>query len=119
MPRKVLLTILENDVAPRFDHTSEVLVAVLDDKGNVVSQKTVVLPQASAEELCHLILSEEVTDLICGGVEEEYYQYLNWKKVRVFDSVMGPYEAALEMFRQGRLDPETILGRPSPNRLRG
>ena len=85
-------------------------MALVEDTGEVRNRKTVVLPQASVEDLCHLVLSEEVTDLICGGIEEEYYQYLNWKKVRVFDSVMGPYEEALEEFRQGRLEPETILG---------
>jgi predicted Fe-Mo cluster-binding NifX family protein len=56
-----------------------------------------------------MILTEGITTVICGGIEEEYFQYLTWKKVKVIDSVIAPYEQALELARAGRLEPRAIL----------
>jgi len=109
MGEKLLITIWRDQVAPRFDLTSEALVATVDSTGEVLHCKTVVLPIASAEGLCHMILTEGINTVICGGIEEEYFQYLIWKKVRVIDSVIAPYEQALEFARAGRLEPGAIM----------
>ena len=109
MNEKLLITIWRDQVAPRFDLTSEVLVATVDSTGGVLHSKTVVLPSVSAEDLCHLILTQGITTVICGGIEDEYFQYLAWKKVKVIDSVIAPYEQALEFARAGRLEPRAIL----------
>lgn len=109
MAQKVLITLRENNVAPRFDLTTEVLIAWFGKRDVIEKQKIIVLPHASPEELCHLILSEEVTILVCSAIEEEYYQYLTWKKVRVLDGIIGPYERALDRLRRGRLQSGDIL----------
>jgi predicted Fe-Mo cluster-binding NifX family protein len=109
MNQKLLITIWRDQVAPRFDLTSEVLVATVDSTGGVLNSKTVVLPTVSAEDLCHMVLTEGITTVICGGIEEEYFQYLTWKKVKVIDSVIGPYDLALELARGGGLEPGAIL----------
>jgi hypothetical protein len=109
MGGKLLITLRENHVAPRFDLTTEVLLHSGGNSGAAAARKTLVLPRASAEELCHLILAEEVRTVICGAIEEEYYQYLTWKKIDVIDSVMGPWEEALERCVSGRLRPGDIL----------
>ncbi len=112
MSGKILITIRERHIAPRFDLTTEVLVATIGEKGDIKNQKTIVLPNASPEDLCHLILAEGVGTVVCDGIEEEYYQYLTWKKVEVLDSVIGPWPRALERYRQGNLKPGTILFKP-------
>jgi predicted Fe-Mo cluster-binding NifX family protein len=109
MSEKLLITIWRDQVAPRFDLTSEVLVATVDSTGEVLHSKTVVLPTMSAEDLCHMILTEGITTVICGGIEDEYFQYLTWKNVKVIDSVIGPYDRILEFARTGRLEPGAIL----------
>lgn len=109
MTGKALITIWLDDVAPRFDLASEVLIATLDSSGKVEKRKTLVLPSVSAEDLCKLILSENVELVICGGIENEYYQYLGWKKVQVIDSVIGPFERALELAATDSLKPGAIL----------
>jgi len=109
MNEKLLITIWRDQVAPRFDLTSEVLVATVDSTGEVLHSKTVVLPNVSAENLCHMILTEGITTVICGGIEEEYFQYLTWKKVKVIDSVIGSHDQALEFARGDRLEPGAIL----------
>jgi predicted Fe-Mo cluster-binding NifX family protein len=109
MSERLLITIWRDQVAPRFDLTSEVLIATVDSTGKVLHSKTVVLPTVSAEDLCHMILTDGITTVICGGIEEEYFQYLTWKKVNVIDSVIAPYDLALEFARGGRLEPGAIL----------
>jgi len=109
MSQKLLITLLDSDVSPRFDLTNEVLVATLDEGGRLEESKTIVLAHESAEDLCQLILSEGVHAVICGGIAEEFYDYLVWKKIRVLDSVIGSWEKILEVFRDGRLQPGAIL----------
>ena len=106
---KVLITIWLDDVAPRFDLTSEVLIATPGSNGAVEKRKILVLPSVSAEDLCQLILSENVEVVICGGIENEYYQYLGWKKVQVIDSVIGPFERALQLAATDSLEAGAIL----------
>jgi hypothetical protein len=103
MIKKVLIPLYRNDIAPRFDLATEVLLATLDPQGKRLEEKTIVLPRPSSEKLCQLILTEGIHAVICGGIEEEYYQYLIWKRVEVLDSVIGPFSTALERFTEGKL----------------
>jgi predicted Fe-Mo cluster-binding NifX family protein len=106
---KILVTISENDVAPRFDLTTEVLIAFFMEDGVDDKNRTIVLAHASAEDLCQLILKEGIDVVVCGGIEEEYFDYLTWKKVQVLDSVMGPWDRALDAFKAGDLKSGSIL----------
>jgi len=107
--KKVLIPLYGDDVAPRFDLAPEVLIALLDEEGRVTDERTIVLPKASAEALCRLILDEKVETVVCGGIEDEYYQYLTWKKVRVLDSVIGDYGAVLRRLGEGSLREGDVL----------
>lgn len=106
---KILIPLSGDDVAPRFDLAPEAFVAVIRGDGAVVEEKTIILPHASAEALCNLILTEKVDMVVCCGLEEEYYQYLCWKKVKVIDSVVGPYTRVLDRLSQGNLASGDIL----------
>jgi predicted Fe-Mo cluster-binding NifX family protein len=108
--QKILITLYNNDVAPRFDLTTEVLISSSPGRdGSVDENKTIVLAHESTEDLCQLILSEEVDVVICGGIEETFFEYLSWKRVKVLDSVAGPWERALDRVRAGRLEAGAIL----------
>lgn len=102
-PKKILIPLCEDEVAPRFDLATEAMITAGDHRLSPGEEKIVVLPQSSSEKLCHLILTEAVDVVICSGIEEEYYQYLTWKRVKVYDSVVGPWKKVLERFYQGGL----------------
>lgn len=106
---KVLIPLLGDDVAPRFDLAAEALVAVIDDKKRVTEERTIILPQASAEALCNLIVMEKVDEMICCAIEEEYYQYLTWKNVKIIDSVAGSSHEILEKARIGKVRSGDML----------
>jgi predicted Fe-Mo cluster-binding NifX family protein len=109
MITKIFIPILGDDISPRFDLSAEAFIAGVDEMGRRQEGRIVVLPQVSAEQLCHLILTENAGVVICGGIEEEYYQYLAWKRIRVYDSIIGPWEAAIFRYLEGKLQPGDVL----------
>jgi hypothetical protein len=85
------------------------VIAVVEPGGRVGVEKSMVLSHASPEALCRLIMSERIDTVVCCAIEEEYYQYLIWKKVKVIDSVIGPYTRALERLEKGTIASGDIL----------
>lgn len=112
MGSKILIPLDGNNVAFRFDLATEVVIAMLKDDGTVEQERTVVLPRASADDLCHIVLTEGIKVVVCGGIEDEYYQYLTWKRVLVLDSVIGPYKKVLRRLGQEALRAGDILFEP-------
>lgn len=100
--KRALVTVHRDEVAPRFDLCTEVLVLDFDE-GRVTRRKDLVLAHPSADELCDLILRMDVETVVCGGIEEEYYHYLRWKRLEVLDSVAGEIEAVVGALSQGHL----------------
>lgn len=108
----LLVPLLGEVVAPRFDLATEVLIARAR-RGRLTGEpRVVLLPGPSADELCSLVLEEGITDVACGGIEDAHYQYLAWKKVRVVDRVIGSWEGVLRLFLANELRPGTIVREP-------
>jgi predicted Fe-Mo cluster-binding NifX family protein len=105
---KVLITLTGDYIAPRFDLSQEVAIFV-EDQGHIVEERPIVLSNGSAEALCKIILDEKISAVICCAIEEQYYDYLIWKKIRVIDSVMGSYEDIITAWLDGRLGSGDIL----------
>jgi hypothetical protein len=105
----LLVPLLGEMVAPRFDLATEVLIARAR-KGRLTGEpRVVLLPGPSADALCSLVLEEAITDVVCGGIEDAHYQYLAWKKVRVVDRVIGAWEGVLRLFLANELRPGTVV----------
>lgn len=109
MNMKLLIPLYGDEIAPRFDLATEVSIVTMDEREKSREEKIIVLPRVSAEHLCHLILTEGVQVVICGGIEEEYYQYLTWKRIKVYDSVIGSWHTAVARYIDGTLQPGNIL----------
>ncbi|QTA78045.1 Uncharacterized protein dnl_02540 [Desulfonema limicola] len=107
--KKLLIPLYGNDIAPRFDLATEVIIITEKQEHQYEQEKIVVMPQSSADQLCHLVLTENINTVICGGIEEEYYQYLTWKRVKVLDSVAGSWKKALDYFTKGMLESGSIV----------
>ncbi len=111
---RILLTLQGEVVAPRFDLATEILIARAERGELVESPREILLPGPSGEELCGLVIKEGITHLICGGIEEEHYQYLIWKGVVVLDRVIGTGLLALRRALDGKLQIGEVL-RDKPN----
>jgi len=106
---KILITIQANDVSPRFDQTSEIFIIEAKEEQIVGNPRIILLPGNSGEDICGLATKENISLVICGGIEETHYQYLKWKKIKVVDRVIGPYEQALNFAITHNLKPGVIL----------
>ncbi|MBU1003372.1 MAG: dinitrogenase iron-molybdenum cofactor biosynthesis protein [Proteobacteria bacterium] len=106
--RKALITLDLDHVASRFDLTGEVWIGKVGPD-SPPEGKTLVLSSASADELCKLVLTEKVNVVVTGAVENKYFEYLQWKNVTVYDSVIGHLDAVVEALDAGTLEPGTIL----------
>ena len=108
---KIMITLEGNDIAPRFDLCTEVWVGLIDTQGDIQEEDLLVLSHASAEELCQFIVSNGIHKVVCGGIENEYFDYLRWKKIAVYDSVIGSYRQAIQELISGRLSSGAILAK--------
>lgn len=109
MSENILVTLYRDEVAPRFDLASEVLLVTVNDEGRELRRQELVLAHASADDLCDLILDREVSVVITGGMEDEHYHYLRWKRLDVLDGVAGLAEDALARHLRGELQCGDIL----------
>ncbi len=93
--QKMMVLIQGDFVAPRFDLAAELLI-VQFEKGQVIGEpKMIIMERSSAEELCQMVVEENITIVICGGIGEVHYNFLVWKKVVVLDAVVGSWRAAV------------------------
>ncbi len=106
---KLLLTLQDNNVAPRFDLTTEILIAEHTNGQLDNEPRYIILPRKSAEDLCDLIVKEGVRCLVCGGIEDSLHKFFLWKKIDVIDNIIGAYTQALECALAGKLQPGSIL----------
>ena len=106
---KILLTVQDNSIAPRFDQATEVIIVDHDGTRMVAEPRTIILPHRSAEELSDLIVKEGVQCVICGGIEDSFHKFFLWKKISVIDGVIGGHAEAVEQFFAGSLRPGAIL----------
>jgi predicted Fe-Mo cluster-binding NifX family protein len=106
---KILLTVQDHDVAPRFDQATEVLIATAEAGRLQGPVRTIILPHRSAEGLSDLIVKENIDCLVCGGIEDSFYRFFKWKKIRVYDAVIGAHAEALELVLAGTLRPGMVL----------
>ncbi|WP_022663589.1 NifB/NifX family molybdenum-iron cluster-binding protein [Desulfospira joergensenii] len=111
MIHKLTIPLYHEEICPRFDLAPEVLFLLIT-KGNVIEEKrTIALPRPSADDLCHMLLSEKINTLICGAIEDEYFQFLKWKKIKIYDSVCGNWSKAFHLWSKKKLTSGAILSR--------
>lgn len=107
--QRIFIPLHKQEVAPRFDLSTEVLNAQCGDDGNLIEEKILILPGPSAQRLCHMIVTEHIHTIICGGIDQEVYDYLIWKNVVVIDDVIGTAALVLRRFLKGRLKAGDIV----------
>lgn len=107
--QKMMVLIQGDFVAPRFDLATEILI-VRFEKGDVVGEpKMIIMERSSDEALCQMAVEENITNIICGGIEEVHFNFLVWKKVVVLDAVIGSWRMAMEKGVAGTLRQGEIL----------
>lgn len=92
---KILIPIQGDFVAPRFDCATEIIIAITKDGVLLEPPRTMIMERSTEEDLCQKIIGENISELICGGIDQEHYDFLIWKKLTIIDGVVGGWEAVL------------------------
>ncbi len=106
---KTAITVQDNRIIPRFDLATEILFIRSEGRSEILDKKSILLPRSSAEELCHLLLAENIDTLICGAIETEYHEFLQWKGIDIFDAVAGKWDQAFIRWQTNQLASGDIL----------
>ena len=104
--KKILIPHFKNQLAPRFDLATEARIVSITRETSAmgrVEEKVVTLDTPSAETMCRLAVTEGVHTVICAGIEKDFFNFLEWKGIRVLDDVCGPADTVLEAFLGGKL----------------
>jgi hypothetical protein len=115
--QKLLIPIQGDFIAPRFDLAAEILIVRFKNGETTSEPKIIILDRPSDEALCQIAVEENITDVICGGIEDIHYRFLVWKKVSVIDAVIGGWHIALEKILCGTLQQGEILIKNTDERL--
>ncbi|MEE4135616.1 MAG: hypothetical protein V2I32_06015 [Desulforhopalus sp.] len=108
-PCKVLLVVIGDFMAQRFDLATELLVIEIQGGRLLAPPREIILDSASPEELCKIIFDNNIQVVVCGGIEERHHQFLSWKKIQVFDNVIGSSQLAIDRLCRGQLKAGDIL----------
>ncbi len=106
---KIMMTVRGDFISPRFDMSSEVMIATSYDGKLLEEPHSIIVSEVSAEKICDLALKKNVATVICGGISEQHYQFLNWKKILVLDGIVGPHVDVLQLALKTTLEPDTIM----------
>ena len=115
--RKLLIPIQGDVVAPRFDLATEILFAHFTDGQLIGEPKIMIMERPSEESLCQMAVEENITDFVCGGIEEVHYKFLVWKKVRALDRVIGQWRKVMEKVIDGNLNSGEVVHKNSDGPL--
>lgn len=105
----MLIPIQGDFVAPRFDLATEIVVVSFENGKVVGEPKTIIMERPSDEGLCQMIVEEDITDVVCGGIEELHHNFLTWKKVTIVDGIIAPWQTALYKRIDGSLKQGDVL----------
>ncbi len=106
---KILITAQGDFVAQRFDLTAEAVIATVENGDLLGKPRTIIMDRSSPEDLCNMIMEENIAMVVCGGIEDRHYQFLTWKKIRVIDFVVGDHQSVLKKAVAGDLQPGELL----------
>ena len=77
---KLLIPVQGDFVAPRFDLATEILIVRFENNSILGEPRTIIMERASEEELCQIVVKENITDIVCGGIEELHTIFLPGKR---------------------------------------
>jgi predicted Fe-Mo cluster-binding NifX family protein len=102
----ILIPLMDNELSPRFDLAPEVLIISITRETSAMgtlSERIINLETPSAEAMYRLVMAENIQTIICAGMENEVFEFLKRKGIRVVDNVCGPVDPILEAYLAGQL----------------
>ena len=106
---KLAIPLFGTRVSPRFDCTLQFLLLQIDN-GTVLEKRRIEAGGPGREGRIQQLLSQDVTAVVCGGIDVDSLEQLQAAGVRVTSWITGEAEDALQSFLNGTLKPGLMIG---------
>jgi len=100
---KVLIPVDNERVAPRFGTAKRLLVFEIDNNGIREEEDVIDVKSKGAFEKAKLIKDGKIDAVVCLGIENWIFHYLNGFKIKVFPGVNGMVKDVIARFASGNL----------------
>lgn len=92
---KIAVPLFKGRVAPYFGSSSKILLVEMQDQ-SITAESTWEVEGEGAMEIARNLFDLGVENLICGGIQHRYKDWLTQRGVRVVDNQKGPAMEAIQ-----------------------
>ena len=106
---KVAIPVFHTKISPRFDSTQGFLLLQIENSDVIKREKLPTKNWPSSAKIKQLV-ELEIDTLICGGIDLESMQQLNFNGIKIYSWITGEIEDAVTRFLNQGLESGIILG---------
>jgi len=106
---KIAIPVFHTKISPRFDSTQGFILLQVE-KSKVVRREKIPTKGWPASGKIKQLVDLEVDTLICGGIDLESMQQLNFNGIKIYSWITGEFEDAVTRFLKQGLESGIILG---------
>ena len=106
---KVAIPVFHTKVSPRFDSTQEFVLLQIE-KSDVIKRENLPTKNWPSSAKIKQLVDLEIDTLICGGIDLESMQQLNFNGIKIYSWITGEVEDAVTRFLNQGLESGIILG---------
>lgn len=101
----IAIPVYEGRVMPRFGCTRQLVIARIED-GQIAEQKQISLTNELFRELPTILIREQVTLMICGGIHPRFQHLLHQQQIEVLWGIRGEWSQVVQAYLEGTLLPD-------------
>ena len=106
---KVAIPVFHTKISPRFDSTQGFLLLQIE-KSDVIKREKLPTKNWPSSAKIKQLVELEIDTLICGGIDLESMQQLNFNGIKIYSWITGEIEDAVTRFLSRGLESGIILG---------
>lgn len=106
---KIAIPVFHTKISPRFDSTQGFILLQVE-KSNVIRRENLPTKGWSASAKIKQLVDLDVDTLICGGIDLDSMQQLNFNGIIIYSWITGEIEDAVTRFFNQGLESGIILG---------
>jgi predicted Fe-Mo cluster-binding NifX family protein len=106
---KIAIPVFQTKISPRFDSTQGFILLQIE-KNNVIKRENLPTKDWPASAKIKQLVDLEVDTMICGGIDLESMQQLNFNGIKIYSWITGEIEDAVTRFLNQGLESGIILG---------
>jgi len=107
--RKIAICQLKGRVAPRYNHSTEIVVFTLNNRKTIEERWAIPVGDMESADLTVLLSRMSVEVVICGGATVDCQELLRKHNVPFIDNVIGDVDTVFHRYIEGKLNHGDIV----------